>query len=224
MTSVARDVRARLAEVLDEASDTTLRELVDQVLSADKQGWATCPSCAKQVSVRIPDVVGRAKALEILANQGKGRPVERVHVDLSVSSDKPINEMTLGELEQVRLALHARNPELAASRERDLCDGYRVLALLVLHGAAALNGDGDARADFEGVIRERYRPLAAIMRESVTAAARFLKGVLDAKRVDELRALAEAGLPAEPPAAGPAKPLGPGVLPSDGVRRPRRRR
>ncbi len=69
------DVRKALDKALDAlALDETISDLVKAALSVTKKARGWCPACKKQVWVEIEDAKSAVQALEILANQAKGRP------------------------------------------------------------------------------------------------------------------------------------------------------
>jgi hypothetical protein len=43
-------------------------------LEADRKVWVTCSHCDKRTEAEIPDWTARAKAVEMMLNQGFGRP------------------------------------------------------------------------------------------------------------------------------------------------------
>ena len=81
------DLRERLAVVLDGIEDDAVRELVAEVFTGTKKQsvWHTfeCRECDQkqrlEVEVEVPAAkfAERVKALQMLLDQGKGRPAER---------------------------------------------------------------------------------------------------------------------------------------------------
>ena len=43
-------------------------------LEADRKVWVTCSHCDRRTEAEIPDWTARAKAVEMMLNQGFGRP------------------------------------------------------------------------------------------------------------------------------------------------------
>jgi hypothetical protein len=43
-------------------------------LEADRKVWVTCSHCDRRIEAEIPDWTARAKAVEMMLNQGFGRP------------------------------------------------------------------------------------------------------------------------------------------------------
>jgi hypothetical protein len=43
-------------------------------LEADRKVWVTCSHCGRRTEAEIPDWTARAKAVEMMLNQGFGRP------------------------------------------------------------------------------------------------------------------------------------------------------
>lgn len=90
------DIRSRIEQALDGIADETVKALVEEAITSTKQVRVdyTCPKCKKRNIIYLPgpDPIARAKALEILANQGKGKPQESKKITVSVHHT--ISQMT----------------------------------------------------------------------------------------------------------------------------------
>jgi hypothetical protein len=66
-------VRERIAK--DAASMyADLAAFFKNALEADRKVWVTCAHCDRRTEAEIPDWTARAKAVEMMLNQGFGRP------------------------------------------------------------------------------------------------------------------------------------------------------
>lgn len=107
------DLRDRLARFLDDQADDSLQDLVEAVFSATKDDWVTiaCKDCGKhqRVPVPVPDVVARAKALDLLTNQAKGKPAQTVrHQHEGTIGLRPVDALSISEIEAELAAVRAR--------------------------------------------------------------------------------------------------------------------
>lgn len=118
----SRDARAALDRVLDSIPDLDdkWRALVIEAFEAQKprEVWATftCKNtkCGKKqkhaVVVQIPDFNARAKLLDILLNQAKGKPAETKRVDLTArvaQNRRELEQMTDEQLLELATAEEA---------------------------------------------------------------------------------------------------------------------
>ena len=75
---MSRDVRGKLADALAAIPDEDVQGLVQDMLKATTTEWVavTCKSCGHPAKypVEIQDAKTRAQVLQILADQGLGRP------------------------------------------------------------------------------------------------------------------------------------------------------
>jgi hypothetical protein len=62
---IARDAESMYAD---------LAAFFKKALEADRKVWVTCSHCDKRTEAEIPDWTARAKAVEMMLNQGFGRP------------------------------------------------------------------------------------------------------------------------------------------------------
>lgn len=121
--SRSQDVRERLARFVDEIGDDQLREFVREAFTHEKtkQIYADirCPDCDRrwrqEVSVPVPDYKERAKAVEMILNQGKGKPAEQKTVTVSVTA-RTIRDLESASSEELAaiVAGEAVLPELPA--------------------------------------------------------------------------------------------------------------
>jgi hypothetical protein len=92
-----RDVRARISAALDDLPDETIRVLVSEALAAEKDTWVNvvCKECLHEAryTVSVPNWKERAQVLEILANQGKGKPPETIRQTIGVGAIKTLEEL-----------------------------------------------------------------------------------------------------------------------------------
>jgi len=83
-------------------SDEAIKALIEDSLTAEKTVWAeiVCKKCRRpgKYPVVIPDIQARAKVLDIMATQGKGKPTETKKVDVEVRV-RQVEAMTDAELE-----------------------------------------------------------------------------------------------------------------------------
>jgi hypothetical protein len=66
-------IRERIAQDA-ESLYGELAEFFKNALEADRKVWVTCSHCDKRTEAEIPDWTARAKAVEMMLNQGFGRP------------------------------------------------------------------------------------------------------------------------------------------------------
>jgi len=119
------DLRDALQAALDEYADKPekIQTLIAEAfeLEKEKRVWHTftCPECKttkkQEVTVSVPDFRERAKALEILLNQAKGKPPERVAVTVDLAG-RSLEQLSDEEL-RVLAAGHARPAELTTGTE-----------------------------------------------------------------------------------------------------------
>jgi hypothetical protein len=62
---IARDAESMYAD---------LAAFFKNALEADRKVWVTCSHCDRRTEAEIPDWTARAKAVEMMLNQGFGRP------------------------------------------------------------------------------------------------------------------------------------------------------
>jgi hypothetical protein len=70
-------VRDRFREDAERYYDQLFGSLTEAI-DAEITRWGDCPNCHHRVPVTFPDVRARTKAIEVLLDQGYGRPVEKV--------------------------------------------------------------------------------------------------------------------------------------------------
>jgi len=66
-------VRERIAKDA-ESLYADLAAFFKNALEADRKVWVTCSHCDRRTEAEIPDWTARAKAVEMMLNQGFGRP------------------------------------------------------------------------------------------------------------------------------------------------------
>ena len=66
-------VRERIAKDA-ESMYADLTAFFKNALEADRKVWVTCAHCDRRTEAEIPDWTARAKAVEMMLNQGFGRP------------------------------------------------------------------------------------------------------------------------------------------------------
>jgi hypothetical protein len=66
-------IRERIAQDA-ESMYGDLADFFKNALAADRKVWATCSHCNRRTEVELPDWNARAKAVEMMLNQGFGRP------------------------------------------------------------------------------------------------------------------------------------------------------
>jgi hypothetical protein len=66
-------VRERIARAAEESSEQ-LQRFFEDALAADRKIWTSCPTCSKRHEVEIHDWNARTKVVEVMLNQGFGRP------------------------------------------------------------------------------------------------------------------------------------------------------
>ena len=66
-------VRQRIAADA-ESMYADLATFFKNALEADRKVWVTCSHCERRTEAEIPDWTARAKAVEMMLNQGFGRP------------------------------------------------------------------------------------------------------------------------------------------------------
>jgi hypothetical protein len=66
-------LRERIAKDA-ESMYADLAAFFKNALEADRKVWVTCSHCDRRTEAEIPDWTARAKAVEMMLNQGFGRP------------------------------------------------------------------------------------------------------------------------------------------------------
>lgn len=102
------DLREALSKALESFDvEERSRQMWEQVFTAEKDVLVKavpiiCRSCAKRhiydITVPVPDLVKRTKALEVLANQAFGKPAERLEVDLTAKTIAELESLPTEEL------------------------------------------------------------------------------------------------------------------------------
>lgn len=70
----AEDVRSRIAADLARDYDGTIGSFFQEALGAERETWATCSKCNHRTRVDVPDWSARTRALQLMIEQGYGRP------------------------------------------------------------------------------------------------------------------------------------------------------
>ena len=100
-------VRERIAQDA-ESMYTDLAAFFKNALEADRKVWVTCSHCDRRTEAEIPDWTARAKAVEMMLNQGFGRPpsggpdgdgVMIVHRTIVLPDGTPIASETIPRVE-----------------------------------------------------------------------------------------------------------------------------
>lgn len=81
-----RDFRARMREDADKLYPDIIESL-KVALDSEVTKWGDCPKCGKRVPVAFPDLHGRAKAIQLLIEQGYGKPTETIEVSATMEAD-----------------------------------------------------------------------------------------------------------------------------------------
>ena len=121
------DLRDLLGQALDDIEPEIIRKMVREALTyeKEKQTWVSikCRSCGVPgrypVIYTLPDHRERAKVLDILLNQAKGRPKETKRVEVETFSHN-VYEMTLAELEVEEKRLLNSFPDLEHVARREI--------------------------------------------------------------------------------------------------------
>jgi len=88
--------------------DADLAAFFKNALEADRKVWVTCSHCDRRTEAEIPDWTARAKAVEMMLNQGFGRPpsggpdgdgVMIVHRTIVLPDGTPIASETIPRVE-----------------------------------------------------------------------------------------------------------------------------
>jgi len=136
------NVRQRLANA---AADEykLIRDTLLEVAKATKTVWHSCHHCGKRDQVEVPDAHAACKAIELLLNQGYGRPKETagdsgdfvfvrkvVLPRLPPSLQRLLDAVTDGDRPELR--------EAAAAVETELARGEEMLVSEETHRSSAL--------------------------------------------------------------------------------------
>lgn len=100
---LAAELRKKLLDA--DVPELTVEVLTDQ-LTAARQKWAFCPHCRQTVRAEMADPKSQLAAARMVLEYLLGKPKERKEVELVVSQ-KPLHEMTLGELRDAAAQLRA---------------------------------------------------------------------------------------------------------------------
>jgi len=117
------DIRELMEEAFDEIAlddRESIKSFVREAFTLEKtkELWVpvTCKHCARvgkyPVTIGIPDYKERAKAIESMLNQAKGKPKETVKVQVDVGV-RQLAEMSLDDLAAEERAILTAHPELA---------------------------------------------------------------------------------------------------------------
>lgn len=122
-----RDFRARMREDADKLYPDIIESL-KVALDSEVTKWGDCPKCGKRVPVAFPDLHGRAKAIQLLIEQGYGKPTETIEVSAVMEADLErwsayLTRMTDEErsvmrgflTREVAVRTHIRLPDFASS-------------------------------------------------------------------------------------------------------------
>lgn len=106
-TQARRSVRERFREDAERVYETLFTKLLEAVESEITR-WGDCPNCKHRVPVTFPDVRARTQAIQVLLDQGYGKPTERVEVSESASLLEQLQALPPEEREQLRVRAFAR--------------------------------------------------------------------------------------------------------------------
>jgi hypothetical protein len=70
-------------------------------LEAGTSRWGTCSRCQKKVEVEFPDIRARTQALQVLIDQGYGKPVERQERKVVSATVADLESLSNEELEAI---------------------------------------------------------------------------------------------------------------------------
>ena len=101
-------LRQRLREDADTHYDTLIGSLLETVTAAKTTTYA-CRKCGKENTIQLPDVKARTQAIQLLIEQGYGKPAQTVTIE----------QDTLHGLGQLRAWL-----ELMTDNERQVLSGF----------------------------------------------------------------------------------------------------
>jgi len=143
MAANGRDlnVRQRLANAAADEYNL-IRDTLLEVAKATKTVWHSCRHCGKRDQVEVPDAHAACKAIELLLNQGYGRPKETagdsgdfvfvrnvVTPTLPPSLQRLLDAVTDGDRPELRAAAAAVAGELAKEEATVLSESIRRAAL-----------------------------------------------------------------------------------------------
>lgn len=116
------NVREALREDASEAYDRIV-DLLEQAMDAERDQYATCPNCSKRHPVKVADWGARTKAVELLLNQGYGRPSDSGKAEGPASLTEaglPLEELSMAELNAYLLVHYVQHPEELEKQRREL--------------------------------------------------------------------------------------------------------
>ena len=85
-SKVNSDFRGKLREEVERLYPEIVKAL-EVAMAADVTKWGDCPRCKKRVPVTFPDLPGRMKAIQFLAEAAHGRPPETVEITVGPEAD-----------------------------------------------------------------------------------------------------------------------------------------
>jgi hypothetical protein len=97
--NTTRGVRERFREDAEKHYDKLIASLLD-ALEAETVRWGDCPNCKHRVPVSFPDIRARTQAIQVLVDQGYGKPTETTRVE---TPESRVRQLTDEELRRVYL-------------------------------------------------------------------------------------------------------------------------
>jgi hypothetical protein len=88
-----RSVRERFREDAEHHYEL-LFESLKGAIEAETVRWGDCPNCKHRVPVAFPDIRARTQAVQVLLDQGYGRPAQPVEVDRRVQAAEAAADLT----------------------------------------------------------------------------------------------------------------------------------
>jgi hypothetical protein len=81
----SRGIRRRIADDLEAVYEERVSSFFTEALEATKDVWATCTHCNRKTPVQTPDWNARTRALQLMIEQGYGRPKTEAAEDSNVT-------------------------------------------------------------------------------------------------------------------------------------------
>lgn len=116
VSAARRSVRERLREDAERIYDSLFRSL-EEAIESEVVKWGDCPECGHKVPVTFSDIRARTQAIQVLLDQGYGRPAESVRVNVDAASSNEFERMTLEEQDAAIAAVRAKRAALRAVKQ-----------------------------------------------------------------------------------------------------------
>ena len=114
VSAARRSVRDRLREDAERIYDSLFRSL-EEAIESEVVKWGDCPECGYKVRVTFSDIRARTQAIQVLLDQGCGKPALSVRHELDTVTNSPFDTPSEADKELAISAARARLATLSGS-------------------------------------------------------------------------------------------------------------